>query len=160
MGGTKIEALARDDQGLEVFRHRVQAPRNDYAGTLTAMVGFAERIEQETGETGTVGVRIPGCISKMTGLVKNSNCTSLNDPPLDEDLGKLLEREVRIENDANCFAVSEATDGAAAGNAVVFGVILGTGCRGGASSDGRSSTGNSVAGEWGHSLLPWSTPED
>lgn len=161
MGGTKIEALAMDDQGLEVVRHRVQAPGNDYAGTLKAMVGIAERIEQETGETGTVGVRIPGCISKMTGLVKNSNCTSLNGPPLDEDLGKLLEREVRIENDANCFAVSEATDGAAAGNAVVFRVILGTGCRGGVSSDGRSSAGaNGVAGEWGHSLLPWSTPED
>ena len=150
-----------DDHGLEVVRHRVQTPRNDYAGTLKAMVGLVERIEHETGETGTVGVGIPGCISKIKGLVKNSNCTWLNGQPLYEDLGKLLDREVRIENDANCFAVSEATDGAAANKAVVFGVILGTGCGGGVAIDGRSAAGaNGVAGEWGHNPLPWPTHEE
>jgi fructokinase len=156
VGGTKIEALALDAQGVEIVRHRIQTPRDDYAGTLKALADIVALIEQITGETGTVGIGIPGCISQRTGLVKNSNCTWINHQALDRDLGDILGRVVRIENDANCFAVSEATDGAAAGKRAVFGVILGTGCGGGLSIDGRSFAGpNSVAGEWGHNPLPW-----
>src|ERR1700679_3168327 len=161
LGGTKIEVLAIDYQGVELARHRVETPRNDYDATIRAMVGLVRRMEEETGSTGTVGAGIPGSISRITGLVKNSNSTWLNGRPLDRDLAAALGREVRLANDANCFAVSEATDGAAAGKHVVFGVILGTGCGGGVAIGARVHAGpNGVAGEWGHNPLPWQRPEE
>jgi fructokinase len=161
LGGTKIEALAIDGQGVELVRHRVDTPREDYEATITAMVGLVHRLEETTGSRGTVGAGIPGSISRVTGLVKNSNSTWLNGRPLDRDLVAALGREVRIANDANCFAVSEATDGAAAGKDVVFGVILGTGCGGGVAIGGGGHEGpNGVAGEWGHNPLPWPRPEE
>jgi len=161
LGGTKIEALAIDDQGVELARHRIDTPRDDYDATIVAMVGLVRRLEKQTGRTGTVGAGIPGSISRITGLVKNSNSTWLNGRPLDRDLAAALGREVRLANDANCFAVSEATDGAAAGEHVVFGVILGTGCGGGVAIGGRVHAGpNGVAGEWGHNPLPWQRPEE
>jgi fructokinase len=161
LGGTKIEALALDHRGVELSRHRIDTPREDYDATIHAMVGLVRRLEQETGRIGTVGAGIPGSISRITGLVKNSNSTWLNGRPLDRDLTAALGREVRVANDANCFAVSEATDGAAMGRHVVFGVILGTGCGGGVAIGGRVHEGpNGVAGEWGHNPLPWPKPEE
>ncbi len=161
LGGTKIEALAIDGDGVELARHRVDTPRDDYDGTIAAMVGLVRRLEEETGRTGTVGAGIPGSVSRITGLVKNANSTWLNGRPLDRDLAAALGREVRVANDANCLAVSEATDGAAAGAHVVFGVILGTGCGGGVAIGGRVHAGpNGVAGEWGHNPLPWPKLEE
>jgi fructokinase len=161
LGGTKIEALAIDNQGVELARYRIDTPRDDYDATIQAMVGLVHRLEHETGRTGTVGAGIPGSISRITGLVKNANSTWLNGRPLDRDLTAALGREVRLANDANCFAVSEATDGAATGNHVVFGVILGTGCGGGVAIGARVHEGpNGVAGEWGHNPLPWPRPEE
>ena len=161
LGGTKIEALAIDDQGVELVRHRIDTPRDDYDATVAAMAGLVHRLEESTGSVGSVGAGIPGTISRITGLVKNANSTWLNGRPLDRDLVSALGREVRIANDANCFAVSEATDGAAAGKHVVFGVILGTGCGGGVAIGGRVHDGpNGVAGEWGHNPLPWPKPEE
>src|SRR5258707_4415934 len=138
LGGTKIEALAIDNQGVELARYRIDTPRDDYDATVAAMVGLVRRLEETTGSVGTVGAGIPGSISRITGLVKNANSTWLNGRPLDRDLIAALGREVRIANDANCFAVSEATDGAAAGKHVVFGVILGTGCGCRVASGGRA----------------------
>jgi fructokinase len=161
LGGTKIEALAIDNHGVELTRHRIDTPRDDYDATIMAMVGLVRKLEQESGKTGTVGAGIPGSLSRVTGLVKNSNSTWLNGRPLDRDFTAALGREVRLANDANCFAVSEATDGAAAGKHVVFGVILGTGCGGGVAIDGRVHEGpNGVAGEWGHNPLPWPSQEE
>ena len=161
LGGTKIEALAIDHQGTELARHRIDTPRDDYDATVMAMAGLVRRLESETGRVGTVGAGIPGSISRITGLVKNANSTWLNGRPLDRDLTAALGREVRIANDANCLAVSEATDGAAAGKHVVFGVILGTGCGGGVAVGGRVHEGpNSVGGEWGHIPLAWPKPEE
>lgn len=161
LGGTKIEALAIDGQGTELTRHRIDTPREDYKATIAAMAGLVRRIEQETGNTGAVGAGIPGSVSSLTGLVKNANSTWLNGKPLDRDLSFALNREVRVANDANCLAVSEATDGAAAGKRVVFGVILGTGCGGGVAIDGRLHTGpNGVGGEWGHNPLPWARGDE
>jgi fructokinase len=161
LGGTKIEALAIDDKGVELARHRIDAPQNDYAATIHAMVGLVRRLEEKAGRVGTVGAGIPGSISGKTGLVKNSNSTWLNGQPLHRDFTAALGREVRVANDANCLAVSEATDGAAAGKRVVFGVILGTGCGGGVAFDGQVHDGpNGVAGEWGHNPLPWQRPEE
>ncbi len=161
LGGTKIEALGIDNSGKELVRHRVPTPRGEYAGTIAAMVDLVRRIERETGETGTVGAGIPGTVSRLTGLVKNANSTWLNGMKLREDLSAELGREVRVANDANCLAVSEATDGAAAGQQVVFGVILGTGCGGGVAFDGRVHNGiNGVGGEWGHNPLPWASGDE
>jgi fructokinase len=161
LGGTKIEALGIDNTGKELVRHRVPTPRGKYAGTIQAMVELVKRIERETGETGTVGAGIPGTVSRLTGLVKNANSTWLNGRKLREDLSDELGREVRMANDANCLAVSEATDGAAAGKQVVFGVILGTGCGGGVAFDGRVHDGiNGVSGEWGHNPLPWAAGDE
>jgi len=161
LGGTKIEALAIDNKGVELARHRIDAPRDDYAASIDAMAGLVHRLEEETGRIGTVGAGIPGSISGKTGLVKNSNSTWLNGTPLHRDLAAALGREVRVANDANCLAVSEATDGAAAGKRVVFGVILGTGCGGGIAFNGQVHAGpNGVAGEWGHNPLPWQRPEE
>jgi fructokinase len=161
LGGTKIEALALDRTGKELLRYRVDTPRHDYPGTIAAIAGLVRRLESETGSIGTVGAGIPGGPSRRTGLIKNANSTWLNGMPLAEDLSAALNREVRVANDANCLAVSEATDGAAAGARVVFGVILGTGCGGGVALDGKIHAGpNGVAGEWGHNPLPWPTPEE
>jgi fructokinase len=161
LGGTKIEALALDPSGNELLRYRVDTPRDDYSGTIAAIAGLVRRLESETGSTGSVGAGIPGSVSRRTGLVKNANSTWLNGKPLAEDLSAELSREVRVANDANCLAVSEATDGAAAGHHVVFGVILGTGCGGGIAIDGTVHAGpNGVGGEWGHNPLPWPTAEE
>jgi fructokinase len=150
IGGTKIEALALDTTGSEVFRKRVPTPRGDYAATI----GVVASLVSEAGE-GTVGVGIPGALSRVSGLVKNANSTWLIGKPLKEDLEAALGREVRIENDANCFALSEAVDGAGKGASVVFGVILGTGVGGGIVVDGKVLQGvNAIAGEWGHNPLP------
>jgi fructokinase len=161
LGGTKIEALAIDDRGTELARHRVDTPRDDYEATIKAIVALVHRMEAETGKTGTVGVGIPGTISRVTGRVKNANSTWLNGQPFHTDLTAALGREVRVANDANCLAVSEATDGAAAGIRFVYGVILGTGCGGGVALEGCVHDGpNGVAGEWGHNPLPWPKPEE
>ncbi len=156
LGGTKTEALALDAAGREVFRKRVPTPRGDYAATMQTIAALVE----EAGK-GTVGVGIPGAISHATGLVKNANSTWLIGKPLKEDLERVLGREVRLANDANCFALSEAVDGAGAGAEVVFGVILGTGVGGGIVVRGRLIEGaNSIAGEWGHNPLPLPRAED
>jgi fructokinase len=148
LGGTKIEAIVLDGN-REVFRKRIAAPRGDYAATIDAIRILLEGLE------GTVGIGIPGALSRATGLVKNANSTWLIGKPLKEDLEKALGREVRIANDANCFALSEAVDGAGKGSEVVFGVILGTGVGGGIVVKGRVLTGpNAIAGEWGHNPLP------
>ncbi len=155
LGGTKIEAVALGDDGAERARRRIATPR-DYPGTLGALASLVEALEAETGVRGTVGVGIPGAISPASGLVKNANSTWLIGQPLGEDLEVRLGREVRLANDANCFALSEAVDGAAAGAQVVFGVIVGTGTGGGVVFGGRAWTGpNAIAGEWGHNPLPW-----
>jgi len=155
LGGTKIEVIALDDGGGERFRERVATPREDYDGTLDAVAGLVRRAEAATGETGTIGVGLPGALSPATGLLKNANSTWLIGRPLDTDLADRLGRPVRLENDANCFALSEATDGAGAGARVVFGVIVGTGTGAGVVVDGRVLTGpNAIAGEWGHNPLP------
>ncbi len=155
LGGTKIEGLALAGDGRALARHRVPAPRGNYDNSLRAIAEMVARLEQATGLRGTVGVGIPGAISPATGLVKNANSTWLIGRPLAEDLSRALDRPVRLANDANCFALSEATDGAAAGAEVVFGVIIGTGTGGGLVVHGRVIVGaNAVAGEWGHNPLP------
>lgn len=155
LGGTKIEAIALDDKGREVLRQRIASPRNSYEHTLGAIVRLVDDVEAKTGTSGTVGIGIPGTISPATGLVKNSNSTWMNGRPLGDDLPRLLGRPVRFANDANCFALSEATDGAAAGAPIVFGVILGTGTGGGIVANGHVLVGpNAIAGEWGHNPIP------
>jgi fructokinase len=161
LGGTKIEGIALGDRGEPLLRRRVPAPRGDYRRTLEAMASLVAAIEQQTGQRGTVGLGMPGTISPSTGLVKNANSTWLNGQRLAEDLPRLLAREVRFANDANCFALSEATDGAAAGAAIVFGVILGTGTGGGVVVNGEVLVGaNAIAGEWGHNPQPWPAPDE
>ncbi|HYY15673.1 MAG TPA: ROK family protein [Gammaproteobacteria bacterium] len=161
LGGTKIEAIAFGDDGEVVFRDRVAAPQEDYSGTLQVIAELVVRLERELGRQGTVGIGMPGAISPATGLVKNSNSVCLNGQRFDRDLEQLLRRPLRIANDANCFALSEATDGAAAGAEVVFGVILGTGTGGGVAVRGAILAGaNAIAGEWGHNPLPWPHPEE
>lgn len=161
VGGTKIEAIALDAKGAELQRIRTGTPKGDYEGTIAAIVGLVQQLETETGQTGTVGVGIPGTIVGATGLVKNANSTWLNGQPLQKDLSKALGREVRCANDANCFAISEATDGAAQGYEVVFGVIVGTGCGGGVVFGGEIHNGpNGLAGEWGHTPLPWTNASE
>jgi fructokinase len=156
LGGTKIEAIALDDDGAVRARRRVATPRHDYDATLRAIAGLVSAIEKETGRRGTVGIGMPGALSPATGLVKNANSTWLIGRALDRDLSPLLARSLRFANDANCFALSEAVDGAAAGARVVFGVIVGTGTGGGIAVDRRVLTGpNAIAGEWGHNPLPW-----
>src|SRR5256885_14345839 len=160
LGGTKIEAIALSPAGQEITRLRVATPR-DYAASLDAIAGLVRELERAAGGQGTVGVGIPGTVVPRTGLVKNANSTWLNGQPLERDLVGRLGRPVRVMNDANCFALSEATDGAAAGVPVVFGVILGTGVGGGIVVDGRCLAGaNLIAGEWGDNPLPWVTPDE
>ncbi len=156
LGGTKIEGIVLDDDGREQARRRVTTPRDDYGGTVAAVADLVAVLESATGPAASVGVGIPGTVSPATGLVKNANSTWLIGHPLDRDLAAALGRPVRLANDANCFAVSEAVDGAAAGASVVFGVILGTGVGGGVVVGGQVLTGpNAIAGEWGHNPLPW-----
>jgi fructokinase len=155
LGGTKIEGIAIDAAGHVRVRRRIPSPRNDYGHTIEAIVDLVRGIDEELGETPTVGVGIPGVISPASGRIKNANSTWLIGHPLADDLPRALGRPVRFANDANCFALSEATDGAAAGAAVVFGVILGTGVGGGIVVHGHVVVGrNAIAGEWGHNPLP------
>ncbi|MDE2466487.1 MAG: ROK family protein [Alphaproteobacteria bacterium] len=155
LGGTKIEIAALDSRGSVVLRERIPTPKHDYAATLSSIVGLVTTAEDRLGASGSVGIAIPGTISSRTGLVKNANSTWLNGRPLDADLEAALSRPVRLANDANCFALSEAVDGAASGANVVFGVILGTGVGGGLVVEGRIIMGaHSIAGEWGHNPLP------
>jgi fructokinase len=165
LGGTKIEGLALADDGRELERRRIAAPRGNYDDTIRAIGDLVAGIERacpaeaDGGPAAKVGIAIPGAISPATGLIKNANSTWLNGKPLADDLSRALHRPVRLANDANCFALSEASDGAAAGAAVVFGVIIGTGTGGALVVDGRIVAGaNAIAGEWGHNPLP--SPDD
>jgi fructokinase len=155
LGGTKIEIIALDPGGAERLRHRLPTPAG-YPAAIAAIADLVRETETRLGVRATVGIGIPGVISPATGLVKNANSNALNGHPFDRDISALLDREVRVENDANCFALSEAVDGAGAGYRLVFGVILGTGCGGGIVTDGNVHCGpHRIAGEWGHNPLPW-----
>jgi fructokinase len=160
LGGTKTEILLLAPDGREILRRRAPTPAG-YEAALETIAGLVRAAEAETGVSASVGVGIPGCISPATGLVKNANSNALNGHPFDKDLAARLGREVRVANDANCFALSEATDGAAAGSAVVFGVILGTGTGAGIVVNGRLLEGrHRLAGEFGHTPLPWPEPDE
>jgi fructokinase len=156
LGGTKIEAIALDNTGATLLRHRVPTPTEDYLAILNAVADLVAATEKDLGDMATVGVASPGAISTQTGLIKNSNTIALNGKPLDRDLATKLGRPILLENDANCFALSEAVDGSAVDGSVVFGVILGTGVGGGIVVNQRLVLGhNKIAGEWGHNPLPW-----
>ena len=159
LGGTKIEGIALSDAGDELFRQRISTPQGDYQGTLQSIVDLINKIETAVDETGSIGICTPGALSPATGLMRNSNSVCMNGKPVITDLQALLQREIRLANDANCFALSEAVDGAAKDAAVVFGVIIGTGTGGGIVIDKKVLLGaNAIAGEWGHNPLPW--PQD
>jgi predicted NBD/HSP70 family sugar kinase len=161
LGGTKIELIALDDAGREVLRQRVPTPHGDYQATIAAVVSLVLNAEKEAKAKTSIGIGIPGALSRVTGLVKNANSTCLIGHDLKGDLEKALGREVRIENDANCFALSEAVDGAGKGAKVVFGAILGTGVGAGIVVNGELLVGpNAIAGEWGHNPLPLPRKED
>jgi fructokinase len=159
LGGTKLEIVALDAEGRERLRRRIATPQDGYDATLAAVTAMVRDAERELGlapNAASVGIGTPGSVSRATGLLRGSNSVSLNGRPVREDLGRLLGRAVRITNDANCFALSEAADGAGQGAAVVFGVILGTGVGAGIAVHGRVLEGpNAIAGEWGHNPLPW-----
>ncbi|NOQ88585.1 MAG: ROK family protein [Gammaproteobacteria bacterium] len=159
LGGTKIEGIALSEAGEELFRHRIATPQGDYEATLQSIAELINQVETGAGEKGSVGICAPGALSPSTGLLRNSNSVCMNGKPVLTDLQDLLQREIRMANDANCFALSEATDGAAKGAAVVFGVIVGTGTGAGIVVDRKVLVGpNAIAGEWGHNPLPW--PQD
>jgi fructokinase len=161
LGGTKIEIAALDRGGGIVERIRVATPDGDYEATLRVLCDLVRGVEGALGEECTVGIATPGSISPRSGLLRNSNSVCLNGRPFKQDLEQMLGRKVRIENDANCFALSEAADGAGEGAAVIFGVILGTGVGGGLVIGGHVLRGaNAVAGEWGHNPLPWARPDE
>ena len=161
LGGTKIEGIAIDERGAERLRLRIPTPRGDYPAIVKAVASLVGDLEAAQGQKATVGVGIPGAVSPATGLVKNANSVWLIGRPLQEDLERAAGRPVRLANDANCFALSEASDGAGEGAAVVFGVIVGTGTGGGVVVHGRVLTGpNAVAGEWGHNPLPWAEGDE
>jgi fructokinase len=161
LGGTKTEAIALDRQGRELARRRVATERGSYEGTIRTIAALIEGLEAELGGRGSVGIGIPGTISPKTGLVKNANSTWLIGKPFDRDLEAVLGRPVRLANDADCFALSEASDGAGMGFATVFGVILGTGVGGGLVVHGKLVCGpNAIAGEWGHNPMPWPRDEE
>ncbi|MBV9248166.1 MAG: ROK family protein [Acetobacteraceae bacterium] len=156
LGGTKIEIAALGPGGTEVLRRRIPTPDGGYQASVQAIAGLVRDAEAKLGVTATIGIGIPGVISPATELVKNANSTTLNGHAFDKDVSHALDREVRVENDANCFALSEAVDGAGVGYRVVFGVILGTGIGGGIAVESRVHRGpHGVAGEWGHNPLPW-----
>lgn len=155
-GGSKIEGIALNADGETLLRHRVATPLAGYGACLRIITGLVNQMEAQTGLTATVGIGIPGAISNATGTVKNANSTWLNGKPFERDLSQALQRPVRIANDADCFTLSEATDGAGMGAESVFGVIIGTGCGGGIVISGKLLCGpNAIAGEWGHNPLPW-----
>lgn len=159
LGGTKIEGIALSENGKELFRQRVPTPADDYSAMLQCISTLVSAIEDQLHQPGSVGIGTPGAISPATGLLKNSNTVCLNGKPVDADLKRLLGRDIRIANDANCFALSEAIDGAGAGADVVFGVIVGTGTGAGVVVRSHMLKGpNAIAGEWGHNPLPW--PQD
>jgi fructokinase len=161
LGGTKVELIALDGSGREIFRKRMPTPQGDYRATIGTVVSMIGDAEKDLKAAGTVGIGIPGALSRVTGLVKNANSTCLIDHDLKGDLEQALGREIRIENDANCFALSEAVDGAGEGAKVVFGVILGTGVGAGIVVNGEVLVGpNAIAGEWGHNPLPLPRRED
>lgn len=161
LGGTKIEAIALDENGEVLYRRRVPTPVGDYRGTLNAIADLVFGIELECNQSGSVGIGTPGSLSPRTGLIRNANSVVLNGRRLDHDLDAILKRSVRFENDANCFALSEALDGAGKGATSVFGVIVGTGIGGGLVVNGRLVAGrNRVAGEWGHNPMPWPTADE
>ena len=156
LGGTKTEAAALSADGEVLFRERTATRRHDYGATIDTIVALVQQVERQTGRRGSVGVGIPGALSATNGLIKNASSTWLLGKPLDRDLAAALGRPVRLMNDANCLAISEAADGAAAGMQVVFGAILGTGVGGGVVVAGQPLVGcNAIAGEWGHNPLPW-----
>lgn len=160
LGGTKTEILVLNQKGEEILRRRTPTPP-DYARALSTIASLVQQAEAEIGARASVGVGIPGTISPATGLVKNANSNALNGHAFDKDLGRILNREIRVANDANCFALSEAADGAAAGANIVFGVILGTGCGAGIVVNGQILEGrHRLAGEFGHTPLPWPRPEE
>ncbi len=160
LGGTKIEVVAMDESGGELKRHRVPTPQGDYDGTLRAILDLVTQVEKKFSGEVSVGIGTPGSISS-SGVMKNANSTCLIGRPLLADLQRLLNRPVRLANDANCFALSEAIDGAAKGADVVYGVILGTGVGVGIIANGRVLTGkNRIAGEWGHNPLPWAARDE
>lgn len=161
VGGTKVEAIALDDAGRELARRRVPSPARDYDALVATVRALVVGLEADLGRRGSVGVGTPGAVSPATGFIKNANSTELNGRPFPSDLAHALGREVRVENDANCFALSEATDGSGAGHRLVFGVILGTGVGGGLVVDGRVWIGaNAIAGEWGHNEMASRTEPD
>ncbi len=161
LGGTKIEGVALASDGRELGRLRLPTPKGDYQATIDAVCAIVTDLEMQTGETGTVGIGMPGALSPATGLIKNANNLCLNKMPFNVDIKAALNRPVRLANDADCFALSEATDGAAAGAPTVFGAILGTGVGGGLVFNGRLLQGpNAIAGEWGHNPLPWILPDE
>lgn len=161
LGGTKIEVIALDAHGTTLARYRTSTPAGDYAATVQAIADLVARVESELGERGSVGIGTPGSTSPATGLIRNANSTVLIGKPLADDLGRKLNREIRMTNDANCFVLSEALDGAARDGDVVFGVILGTGVGGGISVSKRIIDGtNAIAGEWGHNPLPWANGDE
>lgn len=161
LGGTKIEIVALDDDGTALARRRIATPAGDYEATLDAIAGLVGNVESEFGRSSTVGIGTPGAIDPTTGLLKNSNSTVLNGKPLHRDLEARLGRELRLSNDANCLALSEAIDGAGKDADVLFGAILGTGVGGGIAVGRRIITGrNKIAGEWGHNPLPWMKPDE
>jgi len=161
LGGTKIEAIALDRNGATLLRRRVPTPAGDYAATVAAIAALVRDTEAALGGRGTVGVGIPGTLSPATGLVKNANSTCLIGRALDQDIATAVGREIRLANDADCFVLSEAHDGAAADATIVFGIILGTGVGGGLAIDGRLVHGpNAITGEWGHNPLPWPTDSE
>ncbi|WP_178861654.1 ROK family protein [Thiomicrorhabdus cannonii] len=161
LGGTKIEIIALDDKGAVCHQKRVDTPKGNYAGTLECIAALVEEADAILGQKGSLGVGIPGAVSHKTGRVKNANSTWLIGQDLQGDLQRRLLREVKLANDANCFALSEAMDGAAQGAEVAFGVIIGTGCGGGIVVNGRILNGvNAIGGEWGHNPLPWALPQD
>lgn len=157
LGGTKIAAVAMRNDGTVCAEQRIRTPRGDYSATLAAIAQIVVSLEKAANCSGaTVGIGVPGAVSARTGTIKNANSEWLNGRDLRGDLGHFLDRPVRTANDADCFAISEAQDGAGAGAATVFGIILGTGCGGGIVIDGKLLTGpNAIAGEWGHNPLPW-----
>jgi fructokinase len=156
LGGTKIEGIALDEKGRELIRHRVATPSGDYQATLNSIVELVNFIQTSIKCSASVGIGTPGSLSPLNNLLRNSNSVCMNGQPVKDDLQKLLGREIRITNDANCFALSEAIDGAAKGENVVFGVIIGTGTGAGIVVNGSVLQGaNSIAGEWGHNHLPW-----
>jgi fructokinase len=156
LGGTKIEIIVMNDEGSQLLRRRIPTPQNDYEAVLQAIIRMVSSVEQELDKHATVGIGTPGAISRATGLLKNSNSVVLNGKPFKADIERRLKRRIKVNNDANCFALSEATDGAARGADVVFGVIVGTGTGAGVVVNGHVLKGpNAIAGEWGHNPLPW-----